>query len=341
MSIKVSLIATTALALFLMCGSVFAQCPRDAVFVLSEGQIRGFSLRANGATVPCQVIRGPKTGLQMWGSIAVSKNGFLHVAQFLLARVDVFAPDANGDVAPSRSTQVFSNDFLSITTDASGNDFLASRRGPYIVYSPASGQLDTIVADLPSVGGIALDPHWDLLVGGSPGFPQDTKAAVLTYATSQNLDGPPVIRMIAGSATGLLSSSPGLALDPSTSELFVYNSDSKTAQVSVFAAEADGNVAPIRVIGGANTGISVAGYFPGSVPSANKIAVSSDGRLFVLGPNNRILVFAPGANGDVRPSQIIEDAGPVETLGTGIAVRSVDCAFVRRPPPGELGHDGR
>src|SRR5437870_4015223 len=45
------------------------------------------------------------------------------------------------------------------------------------------------------------------------------------------LDGPPVIRMIAGSATGLLSFSPGLALDPSTSELFVYNSDLKTAQV--------------------------------------------------------------------------------------------------------------
>ena len=71
------------------------------------------------------------------------------------------------------------------------------------------------------------------------------------------------------------------------------------------------------------------------------IAVSSDGRLFVLEPNNRILVFAPGANGDLRPSQIIEDAGPVETLGTGIAVRSVDCAFVRRPPPGEPGQDGR
>src|SRR5207245_6307457 len=190
------------------------------------------------------------------------------------------------------------------------------------------------------VGGIALDPNWDLLVGGSPGFPY--KAAVLTYATSQTLDGPPVIRMIAGSATGLLSFSPGIALDPSTSELFVYNSDLKTAQVSVFAAEADGNVAPIRVIGGANTGISVAGYFPGSVPSANKIAVSSDGRLFVLEPNNRILVFAPGANGDVRPSQIIEDVDLGPALHScGIAVRSVDCAFVRRPPPGELGHDGR
>jgi hypothetical protein len=55
----------------------------------------------------------------------------------------------------------------------------------------------------------------------------------------------------------------------------------------------------------------------------NKIGISSDGRLFVAEPNRRILVFAPGATGNVAPSQVIEDSTSGPAGQGGIAVRSL------------------
>jgi len=109
-----------------------------------------------------------------------------------------------------------------------------------------------------------------------------------------------------------------IAVDPRTDELSVYNAttDLTQIQVSVFAAKANGNVPPVRTISGPATGITGDGL-PG-----NKIAVSSDGRLFVAGPNLRILAFSPGARGNVEPSQVIEDSTPGPTTQGGVAVRS-------------------
>ncbi|TCF96209.1 hypothetical protein BZM27_55975, partial [Paraburkholderia steynii] len=67
-----------------------------------------------------------------------------------------------------------------------------------------------------------------------------------------------------------------------------------------------GNVRPIRTISGPATGI-IGERLP---PPGNRIAVSPDGRLFVAEPNLRILAFAPGARGNVAPSQVIEDSTP-------------------------------
>lgn len=109
-----------------------------------------------------------------------------------------------------------------------------------------------------------------------------------------------------------------LAVDPGTDELFVYNAtnDLTQIQVSVFAAKANGDVPPVRTISGPATGIS------GPSAPGNKIAISSDGRLLVSEPNLRILAFAPGARGNVAPSQVIEDSTPGPVTQGGIAVRS-------------------
>jgi hypothetical protein len=109
-----------------------------------------------------------------------------------------------------------------------------------------------------------------------------------------------------------------IAVDPRTDELSVYNAttDLTQIQVSVFAAKANGDVPPVRTISGPATGITGDGL-PG-----NKIAISSDGRLFVAGPNLRILAFSPGARGNVEPSQVIEDSTPGPVTQGGIAVRS-------------------
>jgi hypothetical protein len=174
---------------------------------------------------------------------------------------------------------------------------------------------------------LAVDQDDNLLVAG---YDSQGAARVDTLGTSQSIPSPPVLRSIAGTKTGLLAGGAAfgnnnltIALDPETNELCVYNTtaDQTKIQISVFAPEADGNVKPVRVISGPLTEIGGPGF-----AGANKIGVSSDGRLFVAEPNNRILVFAPGANGNVPPSQVIKDSTVTGLINQGgIGVRSCNC----------------
>ena len=308
-------------------------CPASAVFLALEGEVRGYTLRANGPVAPCQVLAGPDTLLSTARSIAFSRDGALHVAQFLSnGQVNVFSPSANGNLAPLRTVFTLANDLVSIAVDSQGNDFVFSPRQGEIVFLP-TGTVGTpaprIALDAAGVTSVAIDRDDNLLVAG---WDQANEAFINTLGTSQSKSSPPVLRSIRGSATGLVEGTSGwggqvnlsIAVDPVSRELYVYNAsaDASTVQISVFSAAATGNVAPVRTIGGPATGITAPGIL-----GTSKIAVSSDGRLFVAEPNNRIRVFAPGADGNVAPSQIIADATPgsAQSAQGGIAVRSCDC----------------
>ncbi|NYH20851.1 hypothetical protein [Paraburkholderia bryophila] len=309
-----------------------AACPNDAVFLVLGDQIRGYSLRANGATEPCQVLQGPLTTLMTAGATVIDKKDFFHVAQFLTSStVDIFPRKAEGNEAPSRSFMLTStNDLLSIAVDSHLNDFVLTIRpseaGVLVVPNSSSGPLPnpTRITD-PTINqyvSIAIDKDDNLLIAG-----YDIRGAAIidTFGTSRSLTSPPLLRSLTGSKTGLLPGTPlfgrnnmTIALDPRTDELFVYNAttDETQIQVSVFAAKASGDVPPVRTISGPATGITGSGL-PG-----NEIAISSDGRLLVAEPNLRILAFAPGARGNVAPSQIIEDSTPGPIAQGGIVVRS-------------------
>ena len=72
---------------------------------------------------------------------------------------------------------------------------------------------------------------------------------------------------------------------------------------------------------GASHHRSAYGDWGAGFPGRQQDWVSSDGRLFVAEPNNRILVFAPGANGNVPPSQAIQDStitGLIDQGGIGL-----------------------
>ncbi len=313
-------------------------CPHNAVFLALEDQIRGYSLRANGSVAPCQIIAGSNTTLQTSRALAVSINGYLHTAQFLTnGSVTIFTGTANGNVSPSRTAQVGTNDLVAIAIDSRVNDFVVSNRPgvPTILVLPAGSsgfQSNPVViqdTNLQSAGALAIDRSGDLLVGG---YDSSGICTIDTFATSQTLKSPPLLRTLKGVVTGLfplnnraalLDNPLSIAVDPSTNELYVYNtSDRGAIQVSIFASKAFGNVAPIRLISGAATGITGPGFI-----GTDKIALSSDGRLFVAEPNDRILAFAPGASGDAAPSQIIQDAtlGSTQVGQGGIAVRSCLC----------------
>lgn len=311
-----------------------AVCRNDAVFVAIEDQIRGYSLRENGPSEPCQVLQGPHTTLTTARAMVIDKKDSFHVAQFLTnGSVDIFPRRAQGNEAPSRTFMFQANDLVSIAVDSHLNDYVLiirpSEAGVYVVPNNSSGPLanpihitDPNIAQFEGYVGIAIDSHDNLLIAG-----YDIRDAVIidTLGTSRSITSPPLIRSLTGPQTGLLSARATfarnnitIAVDPRTDELFVYNAntDLTQIQVSVFAAKANGDVPPVRTISGPATGISGPAF-----AGMNKIAVSSDGRLFVAEPNGRILAFAPGAKGNVAPSQVIQDSTSPTEQG-GLAIRS-------------------
>jgi hypothetical protein len=311
-----------------------ATCPHDAVFLSLGDQIRGYSLRANGATEPCQVLQGPLTTLMTAGAMVIDRKDAFHVAQFLTnSTVDIFPRKAEGNQAPDRSFMfTMTNDLLSIAVDSHLNDFVMTVRpataGVMVAPPNSSGPLpNPIRITDPNINqyvSIAINKDDDLLIAG-----YDIRGAVIidTFGTSRSITSPPLLRSLTGSKTGLLPGGVGfarndmtIAVDPRTDELFVYNAttDLTQIQVSVFAANANGDVPPIRTISGPATEITGPGV-PG-----NKIAISSDGRLLVAEPSLRILAFAPGARGNVAPSQVITDSTPGPTTQGGIAARSTE-----------------
>jgi hypothetical protein len=312
-------------------------CPTNAVFLALENEIRGYPLRANGPATPCQVIKGSNSTLETARSIAFDKHNSFHIAQFLTdATFDIFPPNAFGNATPSRTVSFPLNDLASIAVDSRLNDFVISINNPalpiFVAPNGSRGILgNPVVISDPNIQlfvSLAIDLDDNLLVGG---YDANGDARIDTLNTSHSITSPSVVRSIFGPDTGLFDGGTAfannnltIALDPQTNELFVYNAtaDQTRAQVSVFARRVNGNAKPLRVISGQKTTITGPGII-----GANKIGVSSDGRLFVAEPNNRILVFAPGAAGNVSPSQVIHDTttgtGPVDQGGIG--VRSCSC----------------
>ncbi|MBN3756103.1 hypothetical protein G3N95_24400 [Paraburkholderia sp. Tr-20389] len=312
-----------------------AVCRSDAVFLSFDNQIRGYSARANGATEPCQVLQGPLTTLMSAGATAIDKKDAFHVAQFGQSTVDIFPRKAEGNQAPERSFMLTStNDLPGVAVDSRLNDFVLSVRpstaGVMVVPVNSSGPIPNPVRitdpNITHYQSIAIDGDDNLLIAG---YDIQGAAIIDTFGTSRSVTAPPLLRSLTGPNTGLF---PGrnvffsqiattIAIDPRTDELFVYNTtaDATQTQVSVFAAKANGNMRPLRTISGPATGI----VGQELARPGNRIAVSPDGRLFFADPSQlRILAFAPGARGNVPPSQIIEDSTPGPANSGAIVFRS-------------------
>ncbi len=326
--------------LFLSSAVLVAQasttCPTSAVFLALPSAVRGYPTKANGPTAPCQIITGPATTLSTANQITVSTNGYLHVLQFNTnGSADVFFPTANGNAAPSRIESVLEQDNNAIATDHRVNDFVATveeGNAAISVTEPAStrAEFSFIAPGVGLVSGLAVDQDDNLLVGGYT----NGSAVVATEGTSTSLSAPALVRTLSGANTGMYpiddtaylsdaEATISLGTDPQNGDLYVYTfSSGEASKILVFPQGASGNVAPKRMISGPLTQIG-----PPAPVYTNKIAVANDGRLYVSEANETILVFAPGAHGNVAPSQIIQDStiGSANVPPGGIAVRSCPC----------------
>jgi hypothetical protein len=200
-----------------------AACPNDAVFLVPGNEIRGYPLRANGATEPCQVLQGPLTTLMTAGATVIDRKSVFHVAQFLTnSTVDIFP----------RNAAVI--DTLGTSRSMASPPLLRSLKGSRTALLPAGGLFATNTMT------IAVDPGTnELFVFNAT--TDLTQSQVSVFAAKANGDVPPV-RTISGPATALTASGlPGNTIAISSDGRLLVAAPN--LRILAFAPGARGNVA--------------------------------------------------------------------------------------------------
>jgi DNA-binding beta-propeller fold protein YncE len=161
---------------------------------------------------------------------------------------------------------------------------------------------------------LAFDAIHDEIVVTSP-----LTQAILTFRGGANGEEAP-IRIIQGGKTGIqgVGATGKVAIDPDNNEILLATPAPRN-EILVFAREANGDVAPIRRIGGPDTQIDNGSQREGggNVPAIrvdpihNLLLIATNGRTGGNGSGGKVLVFDRSASGNVKPKAII--VGPVRT----------------------------
>ncbi len=277
---------------------------QDELFVTNGDAVAVYSRTVDGDVAPVRNLAGAATGLSATRGLAVDlAHNELVVVNTGNNSITVYARTADGDVAPTRTiagaATGLSNPFGLVLDRVNDELIVANLLGNSVtVYArTADGNalpLRTIAGATTGLNfptGLALDTvHNELAVGNIGGN------AVRVFARTANGDAAPV-RTLAGASTAL-SSPQGLAIDTANDELVVVNSANNPTgnSVTVYARTADGNVAPLRKVVGAATGLC----------GPEGVALDTvNGELAVANPNDEcgtsVTVFARTADGNAAP----------------------------------------
>lgn len=256
-------------------GKIYVSSSQPALFV--------YSATANGEVTPLRSIMGRATRLQhFWiANLAIDANQYVYVTDNLQrchgasgctykGYVTVYAPGSNGNVAPTRmiygrETGMFNHGVpaIGIAVDTAGYTYVTTYpfesggKAEVLVYAPGA---DGDVAPSWSISGpktrlgipygVAVDNAGNVYVA-------DLSNSVYVYAAGQHGNIAP-IQAISGSKTGLIEPT-SVAADASHN-IYVTNAapgSRRMPSVTVYAAGATGNVAPIKIIKGSKTGLAV------------------------------------------------------------------------------------
>lgn len=276
------------------------------------GSITVYSANATGNAAPTAAIAGNNTGLNFPYGIARDGTGRLYVTNLSASpeAVTVYAADAAGNAAPIATIAGSSTGLHGaqggIAVNAAGRLYVpnigSTDSGDTItVYAPGATGNVTPTATIAGAStglsvpfGIALDAAGQLYVANAG---RSGNGSITVYAPGATGNVTPTAT-IAGGNTGLTAPS-SIALD-ATGRLYVMNvtimSNVAYYTIAVYAAGATGNTAPIRMIGGGNTGLS----------SPLGMAVDGAGRLYVANQgSSSITIYAPGATGNAAPMATI------------------------------------
>lgn len=225
--------------------------------------VRVFAGGANGNVVPIRVITGTNTHLGQAIGLAIDATGRLYVSTGG-DTIMIYAAGATGNVAPVAMI-AGSNTSLSgpyaIAFDATGRLYVANVLTSRItIYAQnASGNMapvDTIVGastQLNGPVGLGFDAGRRLYVSNANGTSPNHRITVYGAGASGNAS---PIAIIMGANTGL-DQPVGIAVEPS-GKLYVASAafGSHQYKVTVYAAGANGNVAPTATIAGPTTALS-------------------------------------------------------------------------------------
>ncbi len=305
------------------------------------GTISAYLPDSQGAVSPVLTIGGSQTGLSDPWAVAFDRNGSLYAQNYLSsADTDVYAPQANGDVAPTSVVQGNGRDSEAIAVDSQGNVYVARNQPPGIeVFAPGSSGYTTPIHTITPDGyatSLSVDGN-DNLIAAVTGTPNasagNNGVAIETFAPGADGNATP-IRRISGSATelgntgawgGLCEVAPmvHLTFSPHTGRLYVGvsycgSAGTGTPHVSVFPGDGDGNIAPVRTIAGSATGLSAMGEILGI--TADQV----NGNIYVLdtsGTNTaQILAYGRFQDGNTTPLYSFTDATTNCSDTRGIAV---------------------
>jgi len=136
--------------------------------------------------------------------------------------------------------------------------------------------------------------------------------SVTVYAPGSNGNVTPR-QTISGSNTGIYN--PNAVAVDSKGRIYVSSTASGSSAgccITVYAKNANGNVAPIRSISGSNT----------QIDGPYGIAVDSDDDIYVTqGKTNSINVYSKRANGNVAPVRVIRGSKTKLNVPTGLIVQ--------------------
>jgi hypothetical protein len=333
-----ALIGSLVIAVPAVASSAQPPRPSELLYVgnASGRPVAAYDPAASGPIGPLRLLPDPGAPNSYWDpwTLAFDQAGNLYVQSFLSdATTFVFGP---GGSQPERIFMVAGPDNSGIAVDAAGYEYVIGGEGPPVINVAAPGA-NGRPGDLYSVravrsistGRTNFDPWPSVLSLG----PEDEILAALIKYDDANViaayEGGPTgssapVRTIEGPSTGLghCSALPGCGMSVTYSSrtglIYAAVSDHSGLHLSEFAAEARGDVAPLRTIGGPLTG------FTGKI--ANGLAVdAATGDLYVMVEGAHfaapgvVEVFSAGASGDAAPLRSFTDSSNHFSNAQGIA----------------------
>jgi hypothetical protein len=255
-------------------------------------------------------------------------QGTIYVADAGSNAIDVFAAGSSGNVAPTRVVSG-SNTGLSepgdVKVDAAGDVFAVNFTGDSIVeFAPqASGNvaptctLSGSNTGLRTPDDMSLEADGTLVVGNFFDTSGNPTGSVEVFAPGSCGNTAP-LQIIEGSNTNF-NTVDGVGTDAAGN---IYADSTLNSTIEVFPPGANGNVAPGFTISGSNTGLGF----------VDDLVVGFGGQLYATngfkGPINSVTAFAPGAMGNVAPTQNIVGSSTGLGLPDDLAVDSAGNIFV-------------
>ncbi len=296
-------------------------CPCLYVANRNTSSVTVYPISASDNAKPIQDIQGSKTGLRFPHDVAVDARGNIYATNAGVSSVTVYAPGTTGNAKPIETIRGLKTGLSGPTGIAidsvNGDIYVLSNRtnqygnGRLTIYPPgANGNIPPVaVIEGPSTGlvlsnGLALDASGNVYVTNRYNY--------ITFYLAGSTGNVTPTRTIEGELTHL-DLPTQVALDSSLN-IYIANFDGKS--VTVYAPGANGNVGPIQEIHGHRARIT----------ATEGTVVDSNGNIYVSNIVNkgatkgRIMVYAAGSNGNVRPIRAIEGDRTGLAWPTGMAI---------------------